>query len=48
MGHVETGVSQELLELSIFHSVFVHDGGGGKAEFAGGAVLYFKLLTAFL
>ena len=40
MGHVETGMAQELLELSVFHSVLVHDGGSGEAEFVGGAVFY--------
>ena len=38
MGHVEAGVAQELLELGVFHSVFVHDGGGREAEFVGGAI----------
>lgn len=40
MGHVEAGVAQELLELSVFHSVLVHDGRGGETEFVGGAVFY--------
>jgi len=35
VGHVEAGVAQEFLELCVFHSVLVHDGGGGEAEFVG-------------
>ena len=38
MGHGEAGVAQELLKLSVFHSILVHDGGGGETEFVGGVV----------
>lgn len=30
VGHVETGLTQKLQGLSVFHYVFVHDGGGGE------------------
>jgi hypothetical protein len=33
-------LSQKLLKLGVFDSVFVHDGGGGEAELAGGTVFY--------
>jgi len=32
VGHVETGVAQELLKLGVLHSVLVHDGSGGEAK----------------
>ena len=32
MGHVEAGITQELLEFGVFHSVFVHDGDGGESK----------------
>ncbi|MDR7871657.1 MAG: hypothetical protein RIN55_12540 [Tissierellaceae bacterium] len=48
MGHVETGVAQELLELGIFRSVFVHDEGGGESKLVGGAIFNIQFLTAFL
>lgn len=48
MGHVETGVTHELLEFSIFHSVFVHDGGGGESKLVGRAVFDIQFLAAFL
>jgi len=48
VGHVKTSVAKEFLEFSIFHSVLVHDGGGGEAEFVGGAVFDIQFLAAFL
>nr|WP_278320771.1 hypothetical protein [Lacrimispora sphenoides] len=38
MSHVEASVVQEFLKLSVFHSVFVHNGSGGEAKLVGGAV----------
>ena len=35
MSHVEAGVVQEFLELGVFYSVFVHDGGSGEYKLVG-------------
>ena len=48
VSHIEAGKAQELLKLSVIHSVLVHDGGGRETEFVGVAVFYSKFLTAFL